>query len=127
MKILGIDYGEKKSGIAFAEGPLADPVKVLYHEDEEEFIVQLIRVVEELQPEQIVVGLPTGTQGEKVKMVIERIKHSIARPVITVDEQFSTLEAQLMSREAGIKRKKRKSLEDAYSASIILQKHLDSL
>lgn len=126
MKYIGIDYGEKKSGIAIAEGPLSEPLEVLYHDNPEEFIIKLIKVVEDHQPESIVIGMPSQAQGEKVAEVVELIKKDIDLPIITVDEGFSTLEAQLLSREAGIRRKKRRSMEDAYSASIILQKYLDS-
>lgn len=127
MRIIGVDYGDKKTGIAFAEGPLAEPIEVLYHDNEEEFIIKLLEVINRLQPELIAIGMPERDQGKKVQEVIEIIKRNISLPIEAVDEGFSTLEAQLLSREAGVRRKKRRSMEDAYSASIILQKYLDSM
>jgi putative holliday junction resolvase len=127
MKVIGIDYGEKKTGIAFAESPLATPIEVIYHKDEHEFLAKLQKVLHVYQPEVIVVGMPSGTQGEEVKVIVEFLKNNIGTPIETIDEGFSTKEAKLLSREAGHKRKKRKKMEDAFSASIILQKYLDSL
>ena len=127
MKIIGIDYGEKKTGIAFAEGPLATPIEVIYHKDEHELLAKLQKVFHVYQPEVIVVGMPSGTQGQEVQIIIEFLKNHVSTPIEIIDEGFSTKEAQLLSREAGHKRKKRKKMEDAFSASIILQKYLDSI
>jgi len=125
-RILGIDYGEKKTGIAFAEGPLAEPVEVIYHQTVESLLNQLQKVVQKYEPEMLVIGMPSGMQGEEVKEVIDKIKEEINLPIEVVDEGFSTREAQMLSRDVGMARKKRKRMEDAYAASIILQKYLDN-
>lgn len=127
MKILAIDYGEKKTGVAYAEGPLADPVEVIYHENDEVAIFKLLREIDRFTPELLLIGMPSGSQGEIVKNFIQKLKEKTKLPIKPVDERLSTLEAQYLSKEAGHNRKKRRRMEDAYSASIILQKYLDSM
>lgn len=127
MKIIAIDYGEKKSGVSFADGPLAEPLEVIYHKDEQDCINKLQPILHHYDPELIVVGMPNGLQAEVVKTFVEILKQNVTVPVEIEDEGFSTKEAKLSSLEAGIGRKKRRKMEDAYSATIILQKYLDNL
>ena len=127
MKIIGIDYGEKKTGIAFADGPLAEPIEVLYHQNMKMCIFKVCGVLKKFDPEIIIVGMPAGAQAENVREFIHILSKEAEIPIETIDERRSTLEAQYLSREGGVSRKKRRKMEDAFSASIILQKYLDSM
>ena len=71
--------------------------------------------------------MPHDPQANIVKNFVDLLKTQTTIPIEVEDEGFSTKEARLSSLEAGISRKKRKSMEDAYSAAIILQKYLDNL
>ncbi len=126
MRILGIDYGKKKIGLAVSDGPLAEPLKVIRFKTKEEAIKKVEKVVKVEQVEQLVVGVSEGKMGEESKRFGEKLKRTLDIAVEFQDETLSSIEAQRLSIEAGIKRKKRKEMEDAYSAALILQNYLSS-
>jgi len=76
--------------------------------------------------EKIVVGVSEGEMAEETKKFGKKLEDKLGISVVFQDETLTTYEAQRFSIEAGIKRKKRKELEDAYSAALILQEYLDS-
>lgn len=119
MRILGIDYGRSKIGLAVAEGSLAEPWKVVAPG-------ALKRILEEEKFDKIVVGVSSGTMGEEQKKFALAIGHWTSVIVETFDETLTTKEAQRLSLEVGISRKKRRSLEDAFAACLMLQGYLDS-
>lgn len=121
MKILGLDYGKNKVGVAFADGPLADPIKVIRYANIDDLILKIKEVSEEFSVEKIVVGVSEGKMGEESLEFAKKIGAE------TVDETLSTVDAQNLSREAGIPQKKRHEMEDAYAAAIILQNYIDAL
>jgi putative Holliday junction resolvase len=119
-KILGIDYGRKKIGLARADGSLAEPWKVIKVEDFEEAVAKVLRVLGILQVDKVIVGVSEGRMGEESEKFAERIGAE------TFDETLSTHDAQELSKEAKIAREKRKNLEDAYAACVMLQSYLDN-
>ena len=129
MRILAIDYGRKKIGLALADGPLAEPLKVIRFESEEEALEKVRKVVQVEQVGQVVVGISEGKMGEEAKefsLSLSKRLEKLGIEVVTWDETLSTYEAIEKSIQAGIKRKKRRELEDAYSSTLILQAYLDS-
>ena len=125
MRILGIDYGKKKIGLALATSKIAEPFMVLRVESFQEGIDRVVDVVEDKEIEKIVIGISEGKMAEETRAFGKRIKEQSEKPIVYQDETLSTQQAQELSIEAGVNRKKRKSLEDAYSAAIILQSYLD--
>ncbi|KKR53111.1 MAG: hypothetical protein UT88_C0014G0008 [Candidatus Woesebacteria bacterium GW2011_GWD2_40_19] len=119
MKILGIDYGRSKIGVAIADGPLAEPMQVIRYSNTK-------ILMEKLHIEKIVVGVSEGKIGEESKKFASSIQPLIQSTIILADETLSTQDAQRMSREAGISQKKRHEMEDAYAACIMLQNYLDN-
>ena len=119
MKTLGVDYGRKKIGLAISEGMLAEPWKVVKVNDFEETIEKTLQILKELRVDKVVVGVSEGEMGKESKRFAKRIGAEI------FDETLSTYTAQELSREAKVGRKKRKNLEDAYAASVMLQSYLD--
>jgi len=131
MRILGIDYGRKKIGLAFADSKLADPLVVVHGETMEELIEELKKIILKNQVEEIVVGISENEMGEESRNFSRSLSKSLRRsrlfriPIETFDETLTTQEAQKLAIEAGIKRQKRKGLEDAYAAALMLQSYLD--
>ena len=119
-KILGIDYGRSKIGLAIAEGPLSEPLKVIRVKSFDDAIQKVKKEVETESPDKIVVGISEGAMGEESKKFAEKINAE------TFDETLTSLDAQTLAREAGIGQKKRREMEDAYAASIMLQNYLDN-
>lgn len=120
MKILGIDYGRRKIGLAVSEGKLAEPLKVIKIDDFNDGVEKVKKEAESIKAEKLIVGLSEGEMGEEQKQFAKKMGAE------TFDETLSTYDAQNFSIEAGIKRKKRKGMEDAYAAAIILQNYLDA-
>ena len=125
MKILGIDYGRSKIGLAIAEGSLADPIKVIRYSDTKILTDQLIKFINEEGIEKVVFGVSEGEMGKESKNFSVNFRKIVKIPVETFDETLSTQDAQRMSMEAGIGQKKRHQMEDAYAAAIMLQNYLD--
>jgi putative Holliday junction resolvase len=126
MRILAIDYGQKKAGVALATSRLAEPYKVIRFSSSNIIIKELGKIIDEEQIEELVVGVSEGEMGEESKRFGEKLKIEFKLPLHYQDETLTTRKAQELSFEAGIKRKKRKEMEDAYSAALILQEYLDS-
>jgi putative Holliday junction resolvase len=126
MKILGVDYGRSKIGLAIAEGSLAAPLQVIRYSDTKILVDKLINIIEEENIEKIVFGISEGQMGEESKNFSLNFGKLIKIPVEIFDETLSTQDAQRMSREAGIHQKKRHQMEDAYAAAIMLQNYLDN-
>lgn len=118
-KILGIDYGRSKMGLAVADGLLAEPLKVIRHSNSEILKKEIEKFVKENGIEKIVVGISEGKMGEESKKFAESLG------AMTFDETLTSQDAQRLSREAGIPPKKRREMEDAYAAAIMLQNYLD--
>lgn len=120
MKILGVDYGRSKIGLAVAEGPLAAPLKVIRFESVGDALSKIKAEIEKEQVEKVVVGVSEGEMGEESKAFAESLNAE------TFDETLSTFEAQELAKQSGMGKKKRHDMEDAYAATVILQNYLDS-
>jgi len=127
MKILGIDYGRRKIGLAISEGVLSQPWKVLRVNNFEDAVEKVLQVLQVLQVEKVIVGISEGEMGEESKKFAKVISHKLSVVIDTFDETLSTYHAQRLSMEAGIGRKKRRKMEDAYAATVMLQNCLDTL
>lgn len=127
MKILGIDYGRSKIGLAISDGPLVEPLKVIRYTNNRILAEKIKRIIAEYGIEKVVVGVSEGEMGRESKNFSINSREMLKIPVVTFDETLSTQEAQVLSREAGIHQKKRHEMEDAYAACIMLQNYLDDV
>ena len=122
---MGIDFGRAKIGLAVSEGFLAEPYSVIRYEDEKELLEKIKVLVDKEQIDKVVVGVSEGKSAEEATSFGEKLRE-LGLEIIFFDETLSTVSAQELSREAGMKRKKRKALEDAFAASVMLQSFLES-
>lgn len=127
MKLLGIDYGRAKVGIALAEGFLSDPLVTIRVSSFQDALVKVKEITEKEKPDQIVVGISEGVMGEEQMQFVRKLAKIVTIPVNVWDEGLSTRDAQRLSLEAGISRTKRQKLEDAFAAAVMLQSYLDSI
>ncbi len=134
MRILGIDLGEKRIGLAIANlsSNIAQPLKVLPRKNMESDIKKLKEIVEEYDVREIVVGLPLnmdGREGKKAKEAIsfsELLKEKLKLPVELWDERLSTIQGERVLLQADVSRAKRKKVRDKLAAQLILQSYLDA-
>lgn len=126
MRILGIDYGTRKIGLALATSKIAEPLRVVRVKSDEEALEKMEIVIYEEQIESIVVGVSEKETGKKSKEFGKRLRERTGLKVEFQDEALTTSDAKDLAMEAGVGQKKRKNFEDAYSATLILQAFLDN-
>ncbi len=132
MRILCLDIGEKRIGVAISDENRIFARGLKSIERGEKEIDEIKKLVEEYNVEKIVFGLPLRLDGsmsrqtEKTLSFIENLKKYISLPFIPWDERLTTKQAENLLLQADLSRKKRKKLIDKLSAQIILQNYLDS-
>jgi len=126
MIILGIDYGKAKIGLAVGVGSLSEPLKVIRVDSLNDAVKKVLQVLQVEHVDKIVVGISEGQMGNESKKFSISLNKILKIPVETFDETLSTRDAQDLSMAAGISRKKRKDMEDAFAASVMLQNYIDS-
>ena len=107
MKLLGIDYGKRKIGLAITDGILAEPLKVLKVENVEDAMEKVGQVVQVEQVKQVIIGISEGKTAEETKEFGKKLEKKLSVPIIYQDETLTTQEAQELSQKAGIRRIKR--------------------
>lgn len=129
MRILGIDYGSKRIGIAISDELGITAQTRGYIERAEE----IGRITEQEKVEKIIVGHPlnmdgtVGPAGKKSEELASHLKETLSIPVELWDERLTTRSADRILIEANLSRKKRKKKVDQLAAQIMLQNYLDSL
>jgi putative holliday junction resolvase len=135
MRILALDHGTKRIGLAISDetAVIALPLEYLAAEPLEDFLQRLKNIVDGKQVEEILVGIPrnmNGTYGPaaaKAREFVERLKGVFAIPIKTWDERLTSVQANRFLIETGMRREKRKERVDQTAAAILLQSYLDSL
>jgi len=134
VKTLGIDYGEKRIGLAITDDLFltAQPLQTITYKELDAAIREIKRLTEERGVKKIVVGIPTtlsGEEGKKAKealFFIKKLEEGIRNiKMKTWDERFTTSQAERVMIDAGVRRKKRKEKIDSLAASIMLQSYVD--
>ena len=113
-------------GLALSVGKMAEPYEVVRYSDIKLLKEVLAEIVRKEKVDKLVVGISEGRSEEQAKDFGEEISKNLRLKVVYFDETLSTSKAQELSREAGIKRKKARALEDAFAAAVMLQGYLDS-
>lgn len=132
MRLMALDVGERRIGIAVSEsGVFASPHSVLHRQSKKEDFARLQRLAAELKIERFVIGLPysleapdgLGPQARRIMRFVEAMRAVITEiPCDLFDETYSTADAQQYLAAAG----KKKVPIDAAAAAVILQKYLDA-
>ena len=137
-RIMGLDFGSKTVGVAISD-PLfitAQGIEIIRRKDENHLRQTLSRIealIEEYEVTEIVLGLPknmNNTMGVRAELSLdfkEKLERRTGLPVTMWDERLTTVSADRVMMESGIRREERKEYVDAIAASFILQGYLDSL
>ena len=124
MKVVALDYGSARTGVAVSDptGTIARPLGVVERAASEAGLARLAELVREQGAERIVVGLPLtlrgerGTQAQETEVFVEALRQTVEVPVESYDERFTTgLAASVGSDEAP---------EDARAAAHLLSSYL---
>lgn len=132
MKIMGIDYGDARTGVAISDllCTIVGTTAVVPSRNTEKAVADIVRMAKENQVGEIVVGLPKnmdGTEGVRAQLCREfaEILHQVSGlPVSMWDERRTTVEAHRILSAHNYHGKKRKETVDAVAASLILEGYL---
>ena len=138
MRILGLDYGSKTVGVAVSDplGFTAQGVEIIRRKSENKMRQTLARIEEliaQYQVEEFVLGLPKnmnnslGDRAEKSLELKETLERRTGLPVVMWDERLTTVSANRVLMETGVRRENRKEHVDEIAAVFILQGYLDYL
>jgi putative Holliday junction resolvase len=132
--MMGIDYGEKRIGIA-----LSDPKKIFAYsfttiENKKDYFYKLQEIIREKNVEKIILGLPSLSfkssklVAEKVKELKMKLEQTIKIIVELWDEEYTSKIAEEKIRSSVTKKSKRKNkaIKDSFAAAVILQEYLDN-
>ena len=137
MRIMGLDFGSKTVGVAISDPLLvtAQAHEIIRREKENQLRKTLARIEQlcvEFEVSKIVLGLPMHLNGDEgVRAQLSRdFEESLERrtglPVVMYDERLTTVEADEIMKEVGVRRENRKEYVDMIAAQIILQDYLDN-
>lgn len=137
MRILGLDYGSRTCGVAICDplGITAQGLETIVRKEENKLRKTLARIealIAEYGVEKIVLGLPlnmndtVGPRAEKTLLFKEQLERRTGLPVILQDERLTTVEAEEVLIQAGVRREDRKQYVDKIAAVLILQTYLDA-
>ena len=137
MNSIGLDFGEKRIGVAAADplGLTARPVMVIERASLDEDIARIAAIVQQRRAERIVLGLPlnmdgtVGPQARRVRRFAARLKRALGLEIVLWDERLTTVEAEAVGQElapAPRERERRRRRRDAVAAAVILQDYLEA-
>ncbi len=137
MRMMGLDYGSKTVGVAVCDplGITAQTVETIERREENKLRKTLARIEElarEYEIETIVLGYPKnmnnslGDRAKKTEELKDALERRTGLPVVLWDERLTTVAAERILMECGIRREKRKEKVDQIAAALILQGYLDN-
>ncbi len=133
MKIMGVDFGDARTGLAVCDKTefLASPVGVVHEKDFDACAQKVAYMAEQYEVKMIVVGVPRnmdGSYGDRAKLCqafAAYLRERTGLPVEEWDERRSTIQATNMLNEMNVRGQKRKDVIDELAATIILESFLE--
>ena len=135
MRILALDHGTKRIGVALSDElkMIAQPLEFIEAEPFADFLVRLKELIRTKEVELILVGMPRnmdGSYGEaaaKVREFVAVLKETITVPLRLWDERLTSTQANRLLIAGNVRRGDRKEKVDKMAAAILLQSYLDGL
>ncbi|MGO8931139.1 MAG: Holliday junction resolvase RuvX [Limisphaerales bacterium] len=135
MRILALDYGRKRIGVAVSDElkMIAQPLEYILAQPSDSFLARLEELIGDEEVELILVGMPRNMDGSygpaalKVQDFVEVLKGALSVPIRTWDERLTSVQANRLLIQGNVRRDKRKEKVDKMAAAILLQSYLDSL
>ena len=130
-RILGIDPGERRIGVAVSDelGLIARPVEVLHRRSLKRDIQRIVELATKLSVSRIIVGWPVSLNGDRgsaaqsAETFADKVREQVQQPVELWDERFTTVEAR---RYQSRRDQRRRAPVDAQAAAVMLQEYLDA-
>jgi putative holliday junction resolvase len=133
-RMLGIDFGEKRVGIAISDptGAIARPLAIVTRQSNRQVAEAIAALAREQQVETVVVGLPLdssgdeGYQARRVRRFAGILEAMVTVPLVYWDETLSSVDAEQALRDAGAHKKRRRAPTDDVAAAVLLQAYMNS-
>lgn len=133
MKILGIDYGDARTGLSVSDptGMLAGSPSVIQERNRDKLLGKLCDYIAQNKIEEIVLGYPknmdgsAGERAQKCEALADELRARTGLPVVLWDERRTTVAAHQILHASGKKMKQHRQNVDAVAATLILQGYLD--
>jgi putative Holliday junction resolvase len=134
MRILALDHGTKRIGVAVSDETktIAQPLEYIPAEPFADFLTRLKQLLVEKEIDLVLIGLPRnmdGTYGpaaQKVQAFVAVLRGAITVPIKMWDERLTSSQANKILIQGGVRRDQRKEKVDKMAAAILLQSYLDS-
>jgi putative Holliday junction resolvase len=134
MRILALDHGTRRIGVALSDElrMIAQPIEFIAAEPFAVFLGRLKGILSEKDVSLILVGLPRNMDGSygpatlKVQEFVAALRAAVTVPIETWDERLTSVQANRMLSQASVRGRKRKGKVDQMAAAILLQSYLDS-
>lgn len=124
---LGVDLGQKTTGLAISQGQLASPYKTITHESQKEAVEKINQIANELNVDTLVVGVVDGRIKSLFENFVKKIRDkNPSIDIVLWDETLTTRQARETMIKLQVPKKKRANMEHQVAASLILQSYLDS-
>lgn len=135
MRIMGVDYGDSRIGIAMSDimGWTAQGIKTIQNKGEKKTLEEIKQIIDEYNPEKMVIGLPKNMDGsegfrvDETHKFAENVKTVFDGEIIFWDERLSTVGAAQILKSTETFGAKRKKVLDTVAASLILEGYLNSI
>src|SRR5215475_11426481 len=134
MRVLAIDYGSKRMGVALSDEMklIAQPLEFIPSQPFDQFVARLKQLIREKEVELILVGLPRNMDGSygpaalRVQEFVAVLKSALTLPIQMWDERLTSAQANRFLLQGNVRRAQRKEKVDKMAAAILLQSYLDS-
>jgi len=133
MRILALDHGTKRIGVAVSDETktIAQPLEYIPAEPFADFLARLKILLVEKEVDLVLIGLPRNMDGsygpaaQKVQAFVAVLRTAITVPIKTWDERLTSAQANRVLIQGGVRRNQRKEKVDKMAAAILLQSYLD--
>lgn len=134
MKIMGLDYGEARTGVALSDelGMMAHGLESIEHKgNDKKLLERICEIIKANKVSKIVIGYPLnmnatkGPRVEKTDSFIKKLEKETGLPIEKIDERLTTVAAHKTMTLLGVSAEKKKKIVDTISAEYILQMYLD--
>lgn len=132
-RVLALDVGERRIGVAMSDvsATLSSPLTTINGRVVERAIEQIVALVRQHKVQEVVVGWPlnmngdVGPQAQRVRDFADKLETALGKAVILFDERLTSVVAEQILRDMGVRPEKRREQIDQIAASVILQDFLE--
>lgn len=134
MTVIGLDFGERRIGVAVSDpgGQIARPLLVIERSSRRDDMARIAELVRSRRAQKVIVGLPLNLNGSlgpaarRARRFGSALGRELDLPIALWDERLTTVEAERALLASDRSRQRRKEVRDAVAASLILQSYLDA-